>query len=50
MKIAVKIITVAAALSIVAGGAALDSENLLIPTLMIAPALAWFSLVAWANR
>ena len=50
MKKAVRIITVIAALLIMAGGSALDSENLLIPVLAIAPALAWFGALALVNR
>lgn len=50
MKTAVKIITVVALLMIMAGGAALDGENISVPMLVITPALAWFGALALVNR
>ncbi len=50
MKTAVRITTGIALLLIMVGGAALDSENLIVPVAMIAPALAWFGALALVNR
>ena len=50
MKRIVKAITVIAVLLIQIGGAALDSENIMIPVCMVLPGIAWLGLIAWANR
>lgn len=50
MKRIVKVITLIAVLLIMIGGAAMDSENILVPVCMILPGTAWLGLIAWANR
>ena len=50
MKRIVKAITVIAALLIMIGGAAMDSDNIIVPICMVLPGIAWLSLIAWANR
>lgn len=50
MKRIVKAITVIAVLLILIGGAAMDSENIIVPVCMILPGIAWLGLIVWANR
>ena len=50
MKRLVKVITIIAFMFLIIGGSALDSRNIIIPIAMIAPALVWFGLLAWANK
>ena len=50
MKIIVRAITILALIAIAVGGSALDSANIIIPTLMILPALAWIVLLIWVNK
>lgn len=50
MKIVVRAITILALIAIAVGGSALDSANIIIPTLMILPALAWLILLIWVNK
>ena len=50
MKIIVKAITILALLAIAVGGSALDSANIIIPTMIIMPGLAWMILLIWVNK
>ena len=50
VKRIVKAITVIAVLLILIGGAAMDSDNIIVPICMVLPGIAWLSLIAWANR
>ena len=50
MKIVVRAITILALIAIAVGGSALDSANIIIPTLIILPALAWLILLIWVNK
>lgn len=50
MKRWVYVTSVIAVVLFMAGGAALDSQNTIVPWLMIAPAAVWFGLIAWANN
>ena len=50
VKRIVKAITVIAVLLILIGGAAMDSENIIVPVCMVIPGIAWLGLIVWANR
>lgn len=50
MKKIIKAVTVIAVLLIMIGGAAMDSENLMVPLCMVIPGIIWLGLIAWANR
>ena len=50
MKVIARAITILALIAIAVGGSALDSANIIIPTLMILPALAWIVLLIWVNK
>lgn len=50
MKKVVKILTLIALFLLMAGGSALDSENMMVPVIMIVPSLLWFGAIAIANR
>ena len=50
MKVIAMAITILALIAIAVGGSALDSDNIIIPTMMILPALAWMALLIWVNK
>ena len=50
MKVIAMAITILALIAIAVGGSALDSDNIIIPTMMILPALAWLILLIWVNK
>lgn len=50
MKVIARAITILALIAIAVGGSALDSDNIIIPTMMILPALAWMVLLIWVNK
>lgn len=50
MKGIVWFITGLAFMGILFAGATMDSENLRIPMMVLAPCLVWFGLLGWVNN